>query len=548
MEIFTVKNLSFSYPLCIGKALDKVSFSIEKGDFTVVCGATGSGKTTLLRMLKRELTPLGEKTGEIIYKGTPIEALDDKTSACKIGFVMQRPEQQLVTDKVWHELAFGLENMGLPQQVIRRRVSEMSSYFGIESWFDRSVSELSGGQKQLLNLAAVMVMQPDILILDEPTAQLDPIAASDFIATVQKLNRELALTVILVEHRLEDVIPVCDKLLVMEKGRILDYGASRKIAENMRAFPAILQAMPAAVRLYHQLDAPSPCPLTVREGRRLIEMHYGNSIRAKEQEKYRRDETPALEFTDVWFRYARELPDVLRGLDLTVYSGELFCILGGNGSGKTTALGCAAGLNRIYAGNIEVFGKKLKEYKNQSLYRGCLSMLPQDVQTMFLRNTVREELSEAGGNGVELPYDLTSLTEKHPYDLSGGEQQLVALAKVLATKPKLLLLDEPTKGLDAYAKNGMIDVLKKLRESGVTIVAVTHDVEFAARCADRCALFFRGEITSIDTPAKFFAENTFYTTAANRMTRGYFDNVVTVDDAVFLCRANKKKEGKYDCD
>ncbi len=548
MEIFTVKNLSFSYPLCIGKALDKVSFSIEKGDFTVVCGATGSGKTTLLRMLKRELTPLGEKTGEIIYKGTPIEALDDKTSACKIGFVMQRPEQQLVTDKVWHELAFGLENMGLPQQVIRRRVSEMSSYFGIESWFDRSVSELSGGQKQLLNLAAVMVMQPDILILDEPTAQLDPIAASDFIATVQKLNRELALTVILVEHRLEDVIPVCDKLLVMEKGRILEYGASRKIAENMRAFPAILQAMPAAVRLYHQLDVQSPCPLTVREGRRLIEMHYGNSIRAKEQEKYRRDETPALEFTDVWFRYARELPDVLRGLDLTVYSGELFCILGGNGSGKTTALGCAAGLNRIYAGNIEVFGKKLKEYKNQSLYRGCLSMLPQDVQTMFLRNTVREELSEAGGNGVELPYDLTSLTEKHPYDLSGGEQQLVALAKVLATKPKLLLLDEPTKGLDAYAKNGMIDVLKKLRESGVTIVAVTHDVEFAARCADRCALFFRGEITSIDTPAKFFAENTFYTTAANRMTRGYFDNVVTVDDAVFLCRANKKKEGKYDCD
>lgn len=548
MEIFTVKNLSFSYPLCVGKALDKVSFSIEKGDFTVVCGATGSGKTTLLRMLKRELTPLGEKTGEIIYKGTPIEALDDKTSACKIGFVMQRPEQQLVTDKVWHELAFGLENMGLPQQVIRRRVSEMSSYFGIESWFDRSVSELSGGQKQLLNLAAVMVMQPDILILDEPTAQLDPIAASDFIATVQKLNRELALTVILVEHRLEDVIPVCDKLLVMEKGRILDYGASRKIAENMRAFPAILQAMPAAVRLYHQLDAQSPCPLTVREGRRLIEENYENSIRAKEQEKYRRDETPALEFTDVWFRYARELPDVLRGLDLTVYSGELFCILGGNGSGKTTALGCAAGLNRIYAGNIEVFGKKLKEYKNQSLYRGCLSMLPQDVQTMFLRNTVREELSEAGGNGVELPYDLTSLTEKHPYDLSGGEQQLVALAKVLATKPKLLLLDEPTKGLDAYAKNGMIDVLKKLRESGVTIVAVTHDVEFAARCADRCALFFRGEITSIDTPAKFFAENTFYTTAANRMTRGYFDNVVTVDDAVFLCRANKKKEGKYDCD
>jgi len=543
MEILAVKNLSFAYPLCVQNTLDNLSFSVEKGDFTVVCGATGSGKTTLLRMLKRELTPLGEKTGEILYNGKSLKKLDELTSACKIGYVMQRPEQQLVTDKVWHELAFGLENMGLPQQMIRRRVSEMSSYFGIESWFDKSVSDLSGGQKQLLNLAAVMVMQPDILILDEPTAQLDPIAASDFIGTLQKLNRELSLTIILVEHRLEDVIPICDKLLVMEKGKILDYGAARKIAENMRAHPAILQAMPAAVRLYNQLDVPSPCPLTVREGRRFIEEHFKNTVKTKKQEESRHNETPALEFSDVWFRYAREFPDIVRGLDLTVYSGELFCILGGNGSGKTTALGAAAGLNRIYAGNIKVFGKKLKDYKNQSLYRGCLTVLPQDVQTVFLRNTVREELAEVGGNEIELPYDLTPLMDKHPYDLSGGEQQLVALAKVLATKPKLLLLDEPTKGLDAYAKKGIISVLKKLQASGVTIVAVTHDVEFAAQCADRCALFFRGEITSIDTPVKFFAENTFYTTAANRMTRGYYDGVVTVDDAVSLCLQNEGKGG-----
>jgi len=541
MEILAVKELSFTYPLCTQKALDKVSFSVEKGDFTVVCGATGSGKSTLLRMLKQELTPLGDKTGEIIYNGKPLDKLDEMTSACKIGFVMQRPEQQLVTDKVWHELAFGLENMGLPQQMIRRRVSEMSSYFGIEAWFDKNVSDLSGGQKQILNLAAVMVMQPDILILDEPTAQLDPIAASDFIGTLQKLNRELSLTIILVEHRLEDVIPVCDKLLVMEKGSVLDYGASRNIAENMRSHPAILQAMPAAVRLYSKLNVLSPCPLTVREGRRFIEEHFENTAKSKEQGDYAHNQTPALEFSDVWFRYARELPDVLSGLDLTVYNSELFCILGGNGSGKTTALGAAAGLNKFYAGNIKVFGKKLKDYKNQSLYRSCLSLLPQDVQTVFLRNTVREELAEVGGSNVELPYDLTPLMDKHPYDLSGGEQQLVALAKVLAAKPKLLLLDEPTKGLDAYAKNGIIHVLKKLQATGVTIVAVTHDVEFAAQCADRCALFFRGEITSIDTPVKFFAENTFYTTAANRMTRGIFGGVVTVDDAVDHCLKNKRK-------
>ncbi len=448
-----------------------------------------------------------------------------------------------MTDKVWHELAFGLENLNIPSGEIRRRVSEMACYFGIEEWFDKSVNELSGGQKQLLNLAGVMVMQPDVLLLDEPTAQLDPIAAQEFISTVSRLNRELSLTVIIVEHRLEDVLACANKLLVLENGGISDYADVRTVAQNLRSKPELLKGMPAAVRLYSRFDKTCVCPITVREGRDFIERGFKNSVRCVQGKPYVHSAAPALEFSDVFFRYSRGEPDVLRGLSFTVYEGEIFCILGGNGSGKSTALEAVAGLNKIYSGAIRVFGKKLGDYKNQSLYRSCLSMLPQDVQTVFLKNTVREELEDASVQAQALPYDLTPLYDKHPYDLSGGQQQLVALAKALAAEPRLLLLDEPTKGLDAHAKRGIVNILKGLKASGVTVVIVTHDAEFAAECADRCAMFFRGEIVSCDTPDRFFPSNSFYTTAANRMTRGYYDGVVTVEDAVRLCHANAEGDG-----
>ncbi|MBO5298911.1 MAG: ABC transporter ATP-binding protein, partial [Clostridia bacterium] len=247
MEILKIEDLSFSYPLCEKKALKNISFTVERGDFVTVCGATGSGKSTLMRMLKKELIPLGELTGKVYYKGKDLDTLSEKETTCSIGFVAQRPEEQIVTDKVWHELAFGLENMGLPKDVIRRRVSEMTCYFGIEDWFEKSVNELSGGQKQLLNLASVMVMQPDILILDEPTAQLDPIAASDFIATLSKLNRDLSLTVVITEHRLEDVIPVGNKLLAMENGEIVKYGETRSAISALYGNKTLIEGMPAAV-------------------------------------------------------------------------------------------------------------------------------------------------------------------------------------------------------------------------------------------------------------------------------------------------------------
>ena len=408
MEILAVSSLTFTYPQCSSPAIDDISFSLERGEFAVICGATGSGKSTLLRMLKRELSPLGKKKGSVYFDGVELSQLSDRRSASAIGFVMQKPEQQVVTDKVWHELAFGLENLGTPPDEISRRIAEMASYFGIGDWYDKDVVELSGGQKQLLNLASILVMQPELLILDEPTAQLDPIAAADFIATLRRLCSDLSITIIMAEHRLEDVVPLCDKLLVMDKGRLIAADKPSEVISQLKSRPDILCGMTAAARLYAELSGSGSCPLTVRDGRSFIENSYSNTTRGLPQAAYDHSESEAMEFKDVYFRYSREDRDILDGLSFKVCEREIFCILGGNGSGKTTALSAAAGLLKPYSGSIKVFGKKLKEYKNRSLYRECLAMLPQDVQTVFLKSTVRQELEECNADISALPAWETS--------------------------------------------------------------------------------------------------------------------------------------------
>ena len=541
MELLAIKDLSFRYAGSDSAAISGVSFSVERGDFLAVCGATGSGKSTLLRLIKRELAPRGKAEGEILFCGKPLCELDDRKAAQKIGYVAQRPEEQIVTDRVWHELAFGLENLGLPTGVIRRRVAETACFFGIEEWFDKSTDELSGGQKQLLSLASVMVMQPELLLLDEPTARLDPIAAGDFINAVERLNRELSLTVIMISHCLEDVLPVANRVLALEDGRVAEYGETRKAVGKIKNIPSLAGALPAAARLYSRLGADCECPLTVREGRDLIEHNFGSSVRALPPEEYVHSKNVALEFSGVYFRYSREQEDVLRGLELKVYENEIFCLLGGNGSGKSTALAAAAGLIKPYAGNIRVFGKKVTD--REFARAGLLTLLPQDVQTVFLKSTVRAELADANVTEGALTQELDRLMDRHPYDLSGGQQQLLALAKALAARPRLLLLDEPTRGLDAGAKTEFVSVLRKLRDGGMTVVLVTHDAELAAEISDRCALFFRGEIVADDVPRRFFSGNSFYTTAANRICRGYYDLVATVDDAARICLANGKKVG-----
>jgi energy-coupling factor transport system ATP-binding protein len=503
-----------------------------------------------LRLLKRELIPEGTLRGEILIDGVPQQALPPRQAAEQIAYVMQHPEQQLVCDKVWHELAFALENLGYPRDVIHRRVAEMANYFGVEHWFDREVDTLSGGQKQLLNLASVMTLQPRLLLLDEPTAQLDPIAASTFIHTLQKLNRELSLTVVIVEHRLEELMLLCDRVLFMEDGALLADTTPAKLAPHLAPDAPLLRAMPSALRIWRALEpqqATDGCPLSERDGRQYLLEHYPNTVRTLPEPPERASSTEVLHLRDAFFRYERHTPDILRGLSLSVMQGESLCILGGNGAGKTTLLGVLAGIHRCYSGQITLFGKSISAYRRRELYDGCVAMLPQDVQTLLLHDTVREELQGCEQALALLPYSLQALYDRHPYDVSGGEQQLIALAKVLATNPRLLLLDEPTKGLDATAKEGVLHIIRTLQERGLTVITVTHDIEFAARCADRCALFFHGEITSIAPPRQFFAQNTFYTTAAARISKGHFDQAVTVEDVVALCRLNTRGEEALPC-
>ena len=552
MEFLQVKNLSFTYPNRDEAALAGLDFPVERGSFTVLCGQSGSGKTTLLRLLKRELAPHGTQGGEILYCGVPLSALDDRRSAAEIGFVRQDPDEQLVTDKVWHELAFGLESLGLKNGDIRRRVGEMASYFGIQSWYHNDTDHLSGGQKQLLNLAAVMVMQPKLLLLDEPTSQLDPIAAADFIATLQKLNRELGLTILLSEHRLEEVFPVADRVIVMERGKPGLTGTPRELCGALRGHP-LAQGLPSASRIWAGLDVPDvPCPLTVREGRELLETRFSDRSGARISVRPRPGTPPVLEAEGLCFRYEKDAPDVLRELSLSVRGGEIFALLGGNGAGKTTTLHLLAGLEKPYRGTIRVLGKKMKDYKNGALYRGCLSLLPQSPRTIFLKDSVREDyrqLLEAHGvkaaeqtekiDAMAARLDIAPLLDRHPYDLSGGEQQKCALGKLLLTDPKILLLDEPTKGLDAEYKDRLRSLLHGLRAEGRTVVMVTHDVEFAAAVADRCALFFDGEVIADGAPNEFFSGNHFYTTAASRIARTVLPNAVLCEEVVALCREGK---------
>ena len=547
MEQLEIRNLSFSYPDAVRETIVDVSFSISKGEYVLLCGNSGCGKTTLLRHLKSVLTPTGSRRGEILYNGVPLEQVDGAKQASAIGYVMQNPDDQIVTDKVWHELAFGLENLGVSRETIGLRVAEMASFFGIQSWYHRDISQLSGGQKQLLNLASIMAMQPEILILDEPTAQLDPIAASDFLNTLKKINQELGITVLITEHRAEDIFPVADRVLVMERGHLAANAGPREIGHSLfDARSPLFPMLPAPMRSFFQCGGTGTAPLTVREGRNWLTDVFGEkkpAVRTLPPLPELPKTEPALHIENVWLRYEKQSPDVLKGLTMTVPSGCLYTIVGGNGVGKSTTLRTICGASKPYRGKIQVFGKETKKYPRGELFRNCLSMLPQDPTNLFVKQNVREELEEmnpdkqARIHAAEL-CEITHLLDAHPYDLSGGEQQRVALAKVLLTNPRLLLLDEPTKGLDCGFKTRFARTLKRLTGEGMTIVMVSHDIEFCAEHADIAAMFFDGQIIASGRPREFFGSNSFYTTSSNRMSRCIFENAVTAEDVTALYKEN----------
>ena len=558
MEVYSIKNLKFSYPDnsdATGRkpfipALHDVNVTICEGDFLLLAGPSGCGKSTLLSLLKPELTPYGRIEGDILFHGKSL--LKEKEDGChaQIGFVMQDIDAQLVTDKVWHELAFGLEGMSCDNAYIRRRVAEMCSYFGLEEILHSSTACLSGGQKQLVNLASVMAMKPEVLILDEPTSQLDPIAAGEFINQLYRINQELGTTVIITEHRLEEVLPYCNRMAVMNAGRIVFCDEPKKLgrehAKEMKSY------LPTAARIYMDLNEadaePSHMPYTVNQGRKwLLEYAKGHTERnelPEEDDDICADADIAFSLDEIWFRYDRDGRDILKNCSVKVRQGEICAINGGNGSGKSTLLSVVAGMNRPYRG---------KRYVKPDLK---ISMLPQNPKDLFTGKNVRDEIAAVMRkykSRVEMSTfteiialtQIKPLLERHPYDLSGGEQQRLALALVLLNQPDILLLDEPTKGMDADYRSYLAVALRDLAANGTTIMLVSHDIEFCSEVAGSCGMMFDGEVVSKLPVRKFYSGNSYYTTRTARIGRDIVDGAVRESDIIYAFKGigNRADDG-----
>lgn len=561
-EILQMNQVSFCYPSAVEEALTDISFSIYPSEFVVLCGQSGCGKSTLLRHMKKNQIPFGSGKGDIFFLGRNIEDMPDRESARQIGYVGQNPENQIVTDKVWHELAFGLESLGVSREEIRKRTAEIAEYFGISAWFRRRISTLSGGQKQILNLAAVMVMNPKLLILDEPTSQLDPIGAGRFLQTLHRLNQDFGTTIVLSEQRLEEVVPMADRVLFLQDGRLIGNANRQQCLSVLQNYKkehkkefSVAGAMPAAMQAYGKwlerhdrvLGQGEKVPITVREGKNWLREQfvkgveyadsYEKSFQSKEKHGFhwlsKEKREIVLEAKKIDFAYEKN-KQILNALELQIEKGSFYGILGGNASGKTTALKVLSGVYKPSAGKVKSEGKVI--------------YLAQNPQSIFTEITVQEELMEVfedyGKAKMTLSYEeiekrveemlgfmeLTSQRKQNPMDLSGGQQQRLALGKVLLLEPDVLLLDEPSKGLDAAFKAKLSELLLQLREKGITIVMVSHDMEFCAKNATHCGLMFDGQIISSSPVREFFRENSFYTTAVQRMTRGVFSDCILLED------------------
>ena len=532
MAFLTVEALSFTYPNKSAPALKNVGFTLEPGSLTLLLGATGSGKSTLLRLLKPELAPFGKQSGRIRYIGLP----GDPTPG-DVGFVQQDPNAGIVTDKVYAELAFAPENAGLTKNEVRLRVGETASYFGLRALFDRDVESLSGGEKQLLSLAAVAAADPKLLLLDEPTAMLDPIAAERFFDTLQRLRRELGLTVLLAEHRFAGIFQRADRVLALENGALTVNDDPAEAAKKLGK-TALAGGLPAETRLWMGLGEPGPAPRSLSDGKALLQSRETAPLPQPTPEKAA---APLLTAKALTFYYAKNTPPAVDDVTLDIFPGRHLCILGENGAGKSTLLKLFAGLLPPFSGKVRFRDKDLKTYKRGSLYVNGVALLPQDPGALFLKDSVKADLldafpgkkDEAGAAIAALSdrFGITPLWDAHPLDLSGGEKQKCALVKLLLRSPAVLLLDEPTKGLDADGKRTLRETVGSLTAQGKAVVTVTHDVEFAADAADECAFLFRGQLLTRDAPRPFFAKNRFYVPAAGRLLPG----ALTVEEILTAC-------------
>ncbi|WP_440603960.1 ABC transporter ATP-binding protein [Bacillus sp. GB_SG_008] len=538
-----IKQLSFTYSDEESAALCNVSLSVSHGEFVVLAGRSGCGKTTLLKHFKKELLPIGMREGSMYYDGESLHTIPDLLSAQEIGMVFQNPENQLVMDTVIQELAFSLENVGYETTVIQKRIAELISFLGFQDILHQSVHTLSGGQKQLVNLAAVLVLQPKLLLLDEPTAQLDPIAAKDFLGLLKRIHEELGITIIMSEHRLDEVVPLADRIVFMDEGTIVYDGNPSEVILEMWKVEEFRPYIPQIPRLFLEWKT-EHVPFTVRDAQKQIspilnEFQY--DIPSQHTEKVH----VLLQANHVSFQYEKHGPFILQDLMLTVKQGQWTALVGKNGTGKSTLLTLLAGLHKCRRGKVVWEGKPIHKTEVKERFKK-IGYVSQHPYYHFTHDTVWDELfsraqelykREANEKVEEMlrKFSILHIRNRHPHDCSGGEQQLIALCTVLLSKPNLLLLDEPTKGLDPGKKEELGKLFQQLQREGTTIVMATHDIEFAAKYVDNCIMLFDGKIIMEDTPARFFSENFFYTTSVNRFIRKQLPYALTWEDVFEAC-------------
>lgn len=484
MVLFKTEDLSFTYPKCKSNALNCVNLEINKGEFVLLMGKTGSGKSTLLRLLKKEISPFGKVTGNII------------NNAGQTAFVVQNPDVSFVAENVRGELAFALENLKMTNDAIALKIGEVSSFFNLSDMLDKKLCELSGGERAVTAIASAMIFDADALILDEPLAQLDPKASAQIISLLKRVNEELGVTVILSSHTADGLIDYCDRLVIMEQGRII----LNDIPDVLKNMAQALDYLPVYTSLFDER------PLTVKSA-----IPYADILNERPRENILIGATSA-KLKNVTFAYGKNESDILTRLSFEAYSGKIHSIIGANGSGKTTLLKLIAGIKRPYSGKVKTFGKT--------------AYLPQNPQYLFTKDTVGEEISEQTAKAFE----LTAFMTQHPYDLSGGQMQRLALAILSQTDFDILLLDEPSKALDTFAKRELALYLKRLVKQGKTVIIVSHDLDFVGDISDYVSFLSDGIITLSGERRYVLSTLNYYTTQIRRITRPYLESAVSTED------------------
>ena len=544
MVFLETKNLSFKY-LDNSFILSDVNFSLDKGDFCLVVGKTGCGKTTLLKLLKKEITPSGELKGLVKIDGFDLKDYDSS----KIVYMFQNPSRQIVSDKVYHEIVFGLEARGLEKGVIETKLAEIVNYLDINDLLEKHTMELSGGEAQLVSLASLLVLDPEVILLDEASSQLNPLTRKKFLEILKRINQDFGITIILVEHNLEDVLEFTDKIIVLDKGKMIYFGLKEEAINFLASNKQYFAFLPKTLQISKYLDLGSL--LHLKDVKEALKNKYKNEINFSYEAKV--FEKEIIKAEDLYYRYSKKEKDVLEKLSLTVYDNEILGLVGGNGVGKTTLLKNLAGIRSFYSGKIEIENKNIRKYKGNILYKNLIAYLPQDPLTLFLKRTVGEDLEyyvksldldKALLEKLLVKFDLKPLLEMSPYDLSGGELQKAAFTKILLSKPKILFLDEPTKGMDFSLREELKEILMDLKAKGATIIIATHDLEFIASVADRVGIMFNGKVLSLTDSHSFFSNSNFYTTVASLASRDLYDKVITVPELVEIAKKNGIKNEK----